>query len=101
MPETLDRFKKQFSEVWEAYEDLRDSCDNHGPLDRRTVELIKIAVSSALNREGGVVAHVSQARKAGASPEEIHQAILITMALTGFPVTLASLSVATKYLEGS
>ena len=99
MPETLDNFKRQFPDVWEAYEELRDMCDKHGPLDTRTVELIKIAVSSAMGHEGGVIAHVSQAKKAGASPEEINQALLCAMAQAGFPATLASIAAARKHLE--
>ena len=99
MPETLDKFKRQYADVWEAYEELRDMCDKHGPLDTRTVELIKTAVSSAMGHEGGVIAHVSQARRAGASPEEIYQALLCTMAQAGFPATLASITAARKHLE--
>ncbi len=99
MPETLEHFKRQYADVWTAYEELRDMCDKHGPLDTRTVELIKIAVSSAMGHEGGVIAHVSQAKKAGASPEEIYQALLSTMSLAGFPATLKSISAARKHLE--
>ncbi len=99
MPETLENFKRQFPDVWTDYEELRDVCDTHGPLDTRTVELIKTAVSCAMGHEGGVIAHVAQAKKAGASPEEIYQALLVTVPLAGFPTVLASVTAARKYLE--
>ncbi len=74
---------------WKAYEQLRDTCDAEGPLDRKTVELIKIGISTALEHEGGVVAHISQARKADATDNEINHAILVAMELVGFPTVLA------------
>ena len=93
MPQTLTRFRKKFPEVWKAYVMLRDTCTDTGPLDEKTVELIKVGISAALEREGGLVAHVSRARKAGASPSEIYHAILQGIGLTGFPTILAAFQV--------
>jgi alkylhydroperoxidase/carboxymuconolactone decarboxylase family protein YurZ len=45
------------------------------------------------------VAHVSQARKAGAQPAEIYQAILLATGLAGFPAVLAAMATAKKYLK--
>ena len=98
MPKTLEDFKKQFPKAWNAYEQLKNACDKEGPLDARTAELIKIGVSAALQHEGGVVAHVSQARKAGASNAEIYHAILLATGLAGFPAVLAGIGAAKKYL---
>lgn len=96
MPETLNRFKAQFPAAWKAYEQLRDACDSEGPLDRKTVELIKIGISTALEHEGGLVAHISQARKAGANDKEIDHAILVATGLAGFPAVLAAVATAHK-----
>ncbi len=100
MPKLLDDYKSRFPEAWSAYENLRDVCDQFGPLDRKTVELIKIGVSTALTHEGGVVAHVSQARKAGASDDEIYHAILLSTGQAGFPAVLTAITAARKYLGG-
>ena len=99
MPKTLDDFKAQFPEVWSAYERLRNESDRKGPLDGKTIELIKIGISTAMEHEGGVVAHASQARKAGASDEEIYQAILTATSLCGFPAVLGAVSTAKEFLE--
>ncbi len=99
MPDTLEGFKREFPEAWSAYEQLRNVCDKSGPLDQKTVELIKIGISSVLGREGGLVAHISKAQKLGAPKEEIYQAILLASGLSGFPSTLAAFSVARKHLE--
>ena len=100
MPETLESFKAKFPQVWAAYEDLRNVCDKGGPLDKKTIELIKIGISTVMGREGGLVAHISKAKKAGAQKNEIYHSILLAMGLAGFPSTLAAFAVAKKHLEG-
>lgn len=99
MPATLDTFKKDFPQAWGAYEQLRNACDQAGPLDSKTVELIKIGISAALEHGGGLIAHVSQAKKAGAKPAEIYHAILLVTGLAGFPAALAAVGAAKKYLK--
>ncbi len=99
MPELLDNFKKEFPDAWQAYEKLKDACDQGGPLDHKTVELLKIGISTAMKHEGGVIAHISQAQKAGATKEEIYQAILIATGLAGFPAVLAAFAGARDRLQ--
>ncbi len=99
MPEILDHFKTRYPKSWKAYEQLRDTCDAEGPLDRKTVELIKIGISTALEHKGGVVAHISQAHKVGATDNEINHAILVAMGLVGFPTVLAVSETAREYLK--
>ena len=99
MPETLDHFKAQYPKSWKAYEQLRDTCDAEGPLDRKTIELIKIGISTALEHDGGLVAHISQARKAGATDNEIGHAVLVATGLVGFPSVLAASETARDYLK--
>ncbi|BAU49375.1 carboxymuconolactone decarboxylase [Sulfurifustis variabilis] len=99
MPRTLDHFKEEFPRTWTAYEQLRNACDTEGPLDRKVAELIKIGISTALEHEGGLIAHVSQARKAGATEKEIEHAILVATGLAGFPAVLQASELARDYLE--
>ncbi len=99
MPELLDNFKKEFPGAWQAYEKLKDACDQGGSLDAKTVELIKIGISTAMRHEGGVVAHISQAKKAGATREEIYHAILVAAGQAGFPAVLAAFASARDHLK--
>jgi AhpD family alkylhydroperoxidase len=99
MPDTLDQFKSKFPQVWAAYQDLKDICDKQGPLDKKTIELVKIGISTALGREGGLIAHISKAKKAGAHDSEIYHSILLAMSLVGFPATLAAFTTAREYLK--
>jgi AhpD family alkylhydroperoxidase len=98
MHEPLDTFKNEFPSVWATYEAMRNVCDQQGPLDRKTVELIKVGVSVALDRHGGLIAHISQAQRAGAQEAEIYHAILTTMSLAGFPATLGAFATAREHL---
>lgn len=98
MPKLLDDFKAQFPDIWGAYERLKERCDQQGPLDTKTAELIKVSVSAALEHEGGLIAHISQARTAGASPDEIYHAILLVTGLVGIPAVLAAFATAKDYL---
>ena len=54
------------------------------------IELMTPLVSAAMEHEGGVVAHVSQAKKAKATDAEIYQAILLATGLAGLPAALAA-----------
>jgi alkylhydroperoxidase/carboxymuconolactone decarboxylase family protein YurZ len=47
-----------------------------------------------MEHEGGLVAHISQARKAGASDEEINHAIVLATGLSGFPAALKAFGAA-------
>jgi AhpD family alkylhydroperoxidase len=98
MPDLLNSFKEKYPETWSAYERLKASCDRRGPLDAKTVELVKISVSTAQEHHGGLIAHISQARKVGATEEEIYHAILLTTGLVGIPAVLAAFGTATEYL---
>lgn len=99
MPRTLEDFKAEFPKTWAAYEDLRNASDSEGPLDHKVVELIKVGISTALEHEGGLIAHISQARKAGATEKEIEHAILVATGLAGFPAVLQASTIAKDYLE--
>ncbi len=100
-PRLIKDFQQKFPQVWEAYVHLRDACDREGPLSDREVELIKVGISAALRREGGLIAHIDRARDEGASPEQIYHAILVATTLIGFPNTLAAFGIARDRLGGS
>lgn len=100
MAAVLNAFQQEFPDVWAAYEAVRGSCDRQGPLDRKTLELIKIGISAALGRHGGLAAHIAQAQRAGAQEAEIYQAILATMSLAGFPTTLGAFAMAKEHFSG-
>ena len=96
MAQLINDFQAQFPDIWAAYNQLKTACDQGGPLDRKTTELIKIGISAAMGHEGGLMAHISQARKAGAQEDEIYQAIMTATGLAGFPAILQAYAAAKK-----
>ena len=98
-PKTLQRFQAAFPKVWKSYEALRDACDGAGPLDDKTVALIKVVVEVARRRHGGLIAHIHRAQQAGATAQEIHHAALLAMPLVGFPDALDAFKTATETLD--
>lgn len=87
-PKTLREFEHRFPEIWTRYVRLRDACDHAGPLDVKTRELIKVGIAVARKRHGGLIAHIDRAKAAGASSQEIAQAILLALPLVGLPDVL-------------
>lgn len=98
-PKTLLDFEKRFPAVWKSYKTFRDSCDEEGPLDQKSRELIKVALETAFVRRGGLIAHLHRARRAGASPREILHAILLAAPLVGFPPVLDAFQTAERHLK--
>jgi AhpD family alkylhydroperoxidase len=96
MPQLLDDFQAQFPDIWTASRQLKTACDQGGPLDAKTIELIRIGISTALEHEGGLIAHISQAKKAGARDDEIQHAIVVAAGLIGLPSTLKAFATAKK-----
>ncbi len=88
IPKPYMQMKEQHPDLVNAYEALGQACSKAGPLDSRTVALIKLATSMAAGLEGAAHSHARKALKAGCTPEELeHVAILATPTL-GFPAMM-------------
>jgi len=98
-PKTLQEFEQRFPDVLRRYTALRDACDRVGPLDAKTRELIKIGIEVAKRRRGGLIAHIDRANAAGASQQEIAQAMLLALPLVGLPDLLDAFVAAKKRLH--
>ena len=99
IPKTLQEFEAKFPDVWTQYGTLREACDRAGPLPPKTRELIKIGIEVARKRHGGLVAHTTRAKRAGATPKEIYHAILLATPLVGMPDLLDAFVIAQKQLR--
>lgn len=92
LPGTYLKFIEKFPEIGEAHEQIAQSVDRSGPLDRKTCELIKIGLSVGAGLESAVRSHVRRAMQHGATEQEIEQAVLLAMNTLGFPRTVAAWS---------
>ncbi len=90
IPKTFKLFISKYPELGDAHEAVAKAVDGYGPLDRKTLALIKIGISLGAGLESAVKSHVRRSLEAGATEEEIEQAILLGMNTCGFPSTVAA-----------
>jgi len=99
IPSRYFRVKKQFSEVFEAYDQLNEAVQSVGPLDDKTKALIKLAFSTGAKLEGGIASHSRKAAQAGATPDELRQVAVMSLPTIGFPSMMAALKVVEEVID--
>lgn len=92
LPKTFKQFVQRFPELGAAHEQIGRAVDGLGPLDAKTRFLIKIGICVGGGLESAMRSHVRRATQAGATPQEIEQAIMLGMNTVGFPRTVAAWS---------
>jgi AhpD family alkylhydroperoxidase len=98
-----DAFRLFLSEAPEhagAWMQAVKGLDAASALDKKTEELAYIAVLAALRMTSGIPFHVSSARQAGATREEVVSAVLLGLPAAGNAVT-QSLPAALEAFDGS
>ncbi|HZT81653.1 MAG TPA: carboxymuconolactone decarboxylase family protein [Gemmataceae bacterium] len=90
-PRTYEAFLKRFPRIGEAWREIGEA-GREGPLDERTVRLVKLAVAIGALREGAVHANVRKALAQGISREEIEQVLALAAGTIGLPATVAAFS---------
>lgn len=91
-PKHYQQLGERFPEVLAAVENLGTSIRGAGPLDKKTAELIGLAVAAAAQSVGSVQSHARRAISAGASREEIEHTLLLLISTIGFPKVAAALA---------
>nr|WP_246664365.1 carboxymuconolactone decarboxylase family protein [Tardiphaga sp. P9-11] len=74
-----------------GYVQLSQANSKTGSLDAKLRELISLAVSVTLRCDGCITVHTAQARKAGATKEEIAEALGIAISVNAGAATVYSL----------
>lgn len=92
VPKRYIKFKEDYPDVLNAYEQMGDAVHKSGPLDDKTRALIKLAISTGARLEGAVHSHARKAVKAGATKEEMLQVALLSLPTIGLPSMMAALS---------
>lgn len=99
LPEVFKGFKKHFPEISKSYTKLAISCNEGGPLDEKTRELVKLGIAIGLSSEGAIKSHTRRSLEAGATVEEIRHAVLLTLTTAGFPAMIAALKWVDEVLD--
>lgn len=92
LPDFLEGVIKQYPEVWKAYQEFGEACSDAGPLDEKTVRLVKLALAVGAKSEGAVHSHTRRALKQGINPEELQQIALLAVTSIGWSPSMAALS---------
>jgi len=79
----MEVFQKEAPEVAAAFSGLIQSLVARDGLDQKTKQLIYIAMKASTGDIAAVKAHVPMAKAAGATKEEVVDAILLTLTVAG------------------
>jgi alkylhydroperoxidase/carboxymuconolactone decarboxylase family protein YurZ len=90
-PKTYEAFLKRYPKIGEAWQAIA-AAGREGPLDEKTVRVVKLAVALGALREGAIHSNVRKALALGISREEIEQVIALTAGTIGLPATVAVFS---------
>jgi 4-carboxymuconolactone decarboxylase len=92
LPKAYENFKTTYPEVWQAYDRLGAVIHDSGPMDKKSRELLKLAMAIGARLEGAVHSHTRRALEEGAKADEIYHVVLLGMTTLGFPQTIAALT---------
>lgn len=92
VPTTYKQFVSAYPALGRAHEEVARAVDEAGPLDLKTLALIKVGICIGAGLESALRSHVRRAMQHGASEAEVEQAILLAMNTVGFPRTVAAWS---------
>jgi AhpD family alkylhydroperoxidase len=80
--------RKLIPDVYRGFSEMGRAAMGPGALDRKTKELIAMAVSVAVRCDGCIASHARGAVAAGASKQEAAEALGVSILLQGGPATV-------------
>jgi AhpD family alkylhydroperoxidase len=80
--------RQAIPEVYKGYAALSSAAMAPGALDAKTKELIALSISVTLRCDGCIASHARGASKAGASRDEVAEALGVAVMLNGGPGTV-------------
>ncbi len=92
LPSGAGEVARAYPDVWNAYAALGKACAEAGPLDGRTIRLVKLALAIGALSEGAVHSHTRRAVAEGVAPELLRQVALLAIPTLGFPQGVKALS---------
>ena len=99
LPPIVELIVREHPEVWDAYSRLGEATEKAGPLDARTIRLVKLALAVGAGRQGQVHSHVRRGLKLGITPTELKQVALLADPLARLVGRVAALSWINDVLE--
>ena len=78
------------SKVYEAFLEMEKAAFEDGELSKKHKELIAVGISVVIDCESCMQWHIEQAAKAGASQQEVLEAIEVGIEMGGGPATVSA-----------
>ncbi|NNN21179.1 MAG: carboxymuconolactone decarboxylase family protein [Acidimicrobiales bacterium] len=75
-------------DVWSAFADEHRHVMKEGALSTKSKELIALAIAVVKRCDGCIAAHAKGAHRAGATPEEVAEALSVALMMDGSTVTV-------------
>ncbi|MDH4212112.1 MAG: carboxymuconolactone decarboxylase family protein [candidate division WOR-3 bacterium] len=85
-----DYLKARRSRTYEAFLEMEKAAFSCGALERKFKEMIAIGISVVVNCESCMQCHIREALNAGATEEQVLEAIEVGMEMGGGPATVTS-----------
>ena len=92
LPAAAGDVRRDYPEVWTAFERLGAACAEAGPISARTRRLVKLALAVGRGAEGIVHSHARQALAEGVSADEIRHVALLAVPTLGFHAGVSALT---------
>lgn len=99
LPDIYDKFRQQYVDISEKYDQLGQACRSAGPLEQKVQDLVKLGIAIGSNSQGAVRSHTRKALASGATQEEIVHTVLLSLTTTGFPNMIAAMGWVREVLE--
>ncbi|MFO7547341.1 MAG: carboxymuconolactone decarboxylase family protein [Acidimicrobiia bacterium] len=99
LPDAYTGFRSRFPQVASALDGVGAAVDASGPLDPRTMRLVKLALAVGASAEGAVRSNARKALGEGAGEEHIRQVAAAAITTLGFPRAVAALGWIDEVLE--
>lgn len=90
-PKIYQEFVKRYPKLEKAWEQLSEA-GREGPLEDKTLRLVKLGIAIGAMREGEIRANLRKAVALGISQAEIEQVIALAAATLGMSATVAVFS---------
>ena len=100
LPHAYRRLAQEHPDVIRTYEALADAIRAAGPLDAKSVALVKLALALGSELEGGTHSAVRKALDAGCTREELLHVALLATTTMGFPAMMRGRSWVLDVLDG-
>ena len=85
LPGKFKDFVRRYPELGEAHQRVGQAAESYGPMDRKTIELVKVGLCIGAGLETATRSHVRQAMQHGATEAELEQVALLAYNTCGWP----------------